>query len=791
MQKIFLSLVIIVASLQCIAQDMLKNIENFAAKFSPERAYLHFDKHAYGQGETIWFKAYVMNEIAPATESKSFYVDWIDDKGKLLQHSPAPLIEGVTNGQFEIPGGYKGKTIQVRAYTKWMLNFDTSFLFYKTIPILNKDSLLAAQKIIINTDVDFFPEGGDMIAGVDNKIAFKATDQWGKPVKIKGVVIDDAGKVVDSVRTLHDGMGFFTINPVVGKTYKVKWKDDKKTERVTALPASKQNGVALAVMVMGDKRNFQVSVPKSYAGELDSVKIIGTMFQHTIFSLAKKVDDKPITGSIPIANLPYGVLTITVFDKQWKPLAERITYINNNMLYTATPTMEVQHWGLSHRARNEIIITLPDAGASSMSVSVTDKAIGADSSENIISGLMLTSELKGRVHNPAYYFKNAGNAVQQHLDLVMLTNGWRRFNWSKIKTGNFNKPAYSKDTAYLSLSGNIMGVVPGTVPAGSPIIVMLKQKNAEGQMLMVPLQRDGSFNDPNAIIFDSARLYYGFQDKSLKGSLVTFMPYKLRMPAVDGTRFGKIFPDTTGMGYLWAMSNEAYTNAERLKFKELESVTVRAKSKPVIQQLDEKYTSGLFTGDGVQLDVLNDPFAKSAIDIFSYLQGKVAGLQISGQGANASLSWRGGAPQLYIDEMPADINFVSSINVNDVAYIKAFRPPFMGGFNGSNGAVAIYTRRGGDAQPDDTKKGLSGAVVEGYAAIKEFYSPKYYSKDVPPNADRDVRSTIYWNPNAAVDAQKKQVLLSFYNNDVTDAFRVVIEGMTVDGKLIHYETTME
>ena len=114
----------------------------------------------------------------------------------------------------------------------------------------------------------------------------------------------------------------------------------------------------------------------------------------------------------------------------------------------------------------------------------------------------------------------------------------------------------------------------------------------------------------------------------------------------------------------------------------------------------------------------------------------------------------------------------------------------MGGFNGANGAIAIYTRRGDDIRME-SGKGLPGSKVEGYTVIREFYSPKYYSRDVAPGADRDVRTTIYWNPNVLIDPKKKEVVLSFYNNDVTDAFRVIIEGMTSDGRLIHYMTTME
>ncbi len=178
------------------------------------------------------------------------------------------------------------------------------------------------------------------------------------------------------------------------------------------------------------------------------------MYQHQVFKLSKDFKDGAVNGVVPTEALPSGILTITAFDKQWKPMAERITYINNGE-FIFHPEMEVQHWGLNKRARNEIQIAVPDSLDADFSVSVTDIDIDADSSDNIISHLMLTGELKGKVYNPAYYFTNDSDTLSQQLDLVMLTHGWRRFNWDKVVKGEFPEINYPKDTAYLSLSGKV------------------------------------------------------------------------------------------------------------------------------------------------------------------------------------------------------------------------------------------------------------------------------------------------------------------------------------------------
>lgn len=773
------------------AQNIEAAINSYAGKYSPERLYIHYDKPAYSAGETIWFKVYMMNELAPAFDSKTIYVDWIDDKGSLLMHGVSPLVDGVTNGQFDIPSEYKGRSIHVRAYTKWMLNFDSAFLYNKDIRVLTKEPAQPPAKTTVISSINFFPEGGDIIAGVSNRIAFKANDQWGRPVRVKGVVVNSEGKAVDSIKAMHDGMGYFFLTPEAGNNYTVKWKDEKAVEHTSPLPQIKQTGIAMLVTVSGSNRVLNIHYTPENAASIDSIHILGTMYQHQAFNIARATNTPFIRLSIPTTELPSGILTITIFDKRWNAIAERITYVNNEE-YRFQPEMEVQRWGLNKRARNEVKITVPDSLVANFSVSVTDAAIGADSSSNIISHLLLTSELKGDVYNAAYYFSNNDDSVAQHLDLVMLTHGWRRFKWEEVVSGKFAKPKFDRDTAYLSLSGKLYGVMPGQIRPGTSIILLVKQKDNKGGFNLVPLTANGTFNDPSVIIFDTAHIYYQFpKTAGLGDASVQFMPDRLPAPTLTNVPITStnIWSDTIGLARQLALAKEANEAAEKLKIKTLENVTVKSRTKSPVQLLDEKYTSGLFIGDGYQFDLVNDPTSGSALNIFNYLQGKVAGLQVNTTSNPPSLQWRGGSPQLFLDEVPTDPDFVSSVSVNDVAYIKVFRPPFMGGFNGANGAIAIYTRRGNDVKPTPGK-GLNNNKVYGYTQIKEFYSPNYASFK-QANEQRDVRTTLYWNPSVIAAPGQRQVVVTFYNNDVTNAFRVVIEGMTRDGRLAHLEQLME
>lgn len=769
------------------AQSIENTLAKYSEKYAQERTYIHYDKPVYAAGETIWFKAYLMQDILPALDSKTLYIDWIDEKGTVLSHTAIPVQQGAAHSQFDIPTTYSGAFIHVRAYTRWMLNFDSAFLYNRDIKVVGTTQRNVSKPAATITDLQFFPEGGDAIEGIKNNIAFLAADQWGRPVRITGVV-QSSGAVVTTFSSRHDGMGSFYFMPQPGATYTATWKDAKGTAHTTALPTIKNTGVALQVAMQGAKRRFTLTRTSNVPEPLKRLHVVGTMRENFVFETGIDLTaNATFSGLIPTETLPTGILTITVFDADWNAVAERITFVKNED-YQFIPALEVAHWGLNKRARNELQLTIPDSIEANLSVSVTDGAIAKDSSANIIAHLLLTSEVKGYVPQADYYFAGNTDSVNQALDLVMLTHGWRRFKWEEVVKGKVPVIKYPKDTTYLSLSGKLYGTQPGNAPTG--IALFLKSKDSGSRMIMEPVKPDGTFNDPDAVFFDTLQVYYQVQPAKLfKNVDVGFMLN--RLPALNYTAPQVPFSsnDTTGDYRLYLLAQERAKASELMKEKMLANVTVRAKTKSPIQALDEKYTSGLFGGsDSYQFDLVNDPLAASYPTIFNYLQGKVAGLQI-GSGAQPSLQWRGGSPAVYLDEIVTNVDMLSSLSVGDIAYVKVFRPPFMGGFNGANGAIAIYTRKGGDVAA--TKgKGLNRNTITGYTPAKQFYAPNYDRIDIR-NEQADFRTTLYWNPTVVLTPKSRTVTLVFYNNDVTKSFNVVVEGITKDGRLAHLTLVME
>ncbi len=790
--RLFIYCAVLIA--RSFAQHIDSTLAIYADQYPQERMYLQYDKPAYSPGETVWFKAYLMAGILPSPISKNGYADFYDAEGRLLAHSVFPIIEASFRGQFEVPDSVTASFVHVKAYTTWMLNFDTAFLYEKNIRILPKKPAKTLSKFTVVPSVQFFPEGGDAVAGLSSKIAFKATDQTGRPVKIKGVITGSNNAVVDTLKTLHDGMGLIRLLPKAGETYTAKWYDEQGAQHQTALPPVKSSGATFELSAGVNKKNFIIRRTEDVPDNMKQLHLVATVHQQLVYMAnVKLLDAASIGGAIPTEALPTGVMQVTLFSNDWVPLAERICFVNNNEALFE-PEVGFKALGLGKRGKNTFEIDLPDTVLANLSVAVTDKGIGLDSSDNIIAHLLLTGDLKGNVYKPGYYFSNSSDSAAQHLDLVMLTNGWRRYNWQAIVAGKTPNMKYPADTAYLTFSGKVFGVTPSQLRGAGELFAIIKGKDSSTQTVTAAIKPDGTFGDQNMVLFDSAKIYYQFvgsrslADMSEVRFMTTVIPSQKKI-VFDKQKMVSL-QDTAGNARLLFLANEEARLQEAIKTTTLQGVTVTTKTKSPLQKLDEQYASGLFQGsDAYQFDLINDPTANGYPSVFSYLQGKVAGLQISANGSTPSLSWRGGSPSVYLNETPADVNQLSNMSMADVAYIKVFRPPFMGGFNGASGAIAVYTRKGGDT-PKPAGKGLPYKNVIGYTIMKDFYSPNYGTID-SRNEAQDVRSTLYWNPMILTTGENHKIVLSFYNNDVTDAFRVIVEGVTKDGRLTHVEKVLE
>lgn len=783
------------------AQQIDSMINVYGERYPQEKVHIHFDKALYNPGETIWFKAYLFSGLLPSPISRNFYTELIDPAtGKVLQRKITPIFEASTAGFFDLPLTLTNTSLIFKAYTTWMLNFDTAFVYSKNIRVVNKNTVADKIPADNKTTLKFFPEGGDMIAELSNPVAFKATDSYGLPVGVKGVVKNAKGAVVASFNSVHDGMGKFELEPEANTTYYAEWKDEKGKSYKTDLPAARPNG-ALLQMIGSDKlQSFIIKRSTNATPELQKFYLVGNMYQQVVYKATINLTSNFMTsGTIPISELPSGILEMTLFNSNWQPLAERVVFINKeDYVFDASISPGVKNTG--KRGKNVVTIEVPDTLRSNLSVSITDAAMADKGEDNIISRLLLTGDIKGYVHEPSYYFNVVDDSTRYYLDLVMLTHGWRRFKWQDLAAGKLPTIKYPRDN-YLALKGEVLGVPASQIPPGSTINAFMEAKDSSRQLFSLPLDARGQFKEEGLIFFDTVKLYYQFnKDKRLtERAVVNFTNGTWRglstLPLDSAWRI-PVPLDTSALNrsrFIAAEADRIRPDLDK-RIKTLEAVTVKARQRSTKDLMDEKYARGLFAGgDAVSFDMVNDPFAQSAQNIFQFLQGRVAGLQVNMSGANGpTLTWRQSNTSLFLDEMPVDANMIQNIPVSDIAYVKAFRPPFFGASGGgAGGAIAIYTRKGNDAKPNTAVPGgMEKNLLAGYASLKEFYSPDY-SKQSDLFEVADVRTTLYWAPYILTDKSSRRTTITFYNNDVTKRIKVILEGMNEEGRLTRVEKLIE
>ena len=775
------------------AQRFDSVLNELDSKYPQEKLYLHFDRSLYSPGETIWFKAYLFSGAYPSPFSKTVYAELLDEQGKLLQRRSAPIIQGGAAAAFDLPENLAASTVYVRAYTRWMLNFDSSFLFVKPIPIANKPNAPAATTASAPIAfLQFFPEGGDLVAGISSRVAFKATDSRGLPISVKGDIVTTTGKKITTFSSVHDGMGYFTLQPQAGEKYKATWKDQSGKQQETNLPSFLSSGVVIKVNNLGNKIDF--TLERTPDAQIPNAYVVAQLHQQLLYRAKANLASRTIaSGSLPLENIPAGIVQLTLFTEDSKPLAERIVFVNQDDYFFITD-LNAPLKSTAKRARNVLQIDVPDTIACNLSISVTDASLNpaVNGEDDIFSHLLLTSDIKGYVHQPAYYFSGVDSAVQ-NLDLVMMTNGWRRFKWDDVLAGKFPVIKHQPD-GYMAVQGKVSGL--GRSELVQRDLTGLVETKTGRYFLNIPVKQDGTFIIDDMVFYDTAKIYYQFnndKDKILTSrGVFEFRNNMYNHPLTAkpvSERFILPLRQDSLVDKNAALNKKRLTQEEASrKVQTLATVEVKAAARTKEMKLNDQYTSGLFQGDGRVFSIEDDPFAVSAMSVFQYLQGRVAGLQIgSSAGATPpSLSWRGSPVSLFLDEMQIDASSIQSLPMQDVAMVKVFNPPFFGGFGGgTGGAIAVYTKKGSNALQG--VKGLDAVNVVGYSPIKEFYSPDY-SKYVPSSDDPvDYRTTLYWNPFVLTNKQNRRIIIQFFNNDNTRKMRVVIEGINVEGKLTRIE----
>ena len=727
-------------------------------------------------------KAYILCGSKPSTLSKNIYFDWTDAYGNLLYHSVSPITESVATGTFIVPAFLTGGAVHVKAYTQWMLNFDSSFLFNKDIAVLSSwDGNLRTERH--SASIQFFAEGGDLINGLPSVVAFEVTDQRGNPVEIKGVIKKTNGEVIDSFATMHRGMGIFTFRPLNTETYTAFWKDEFGESHTTGLPQIKTTGAAMRIVpAKNNSIHFQVERPADCPDNFKSLTIIATMHQQVLYQSAIDLSTKTMADAdINVSTFPSGVLQITLFDTHMVPFAERVAFVNNHQFELAAQ-FKKELVNLNKRGRNEISIEVPDSLSANLSVSVTDGGLGSDTSNNIITDFLLSSDIKGNIVDPAYYFTTNQTNTNFYLDLIMRTHGWRRFKWEDVVAGKLPVIQYPADSDYIKIKGQVFSTQG--FEANDSIALLMITKDRKKQILNLPVSTNGSFTQKGAFFYDSVQIAYKLNHpaKMNSNSSVRFQTSLLPQGILSNARASE--PDFSWMKVpdvvLEKESGGQITELHNYSRLSLGMTYVFTPSN-INDQTKNSYETASHYLQSNFPDLKFPYAAKETGDPGNNQENRYTSYSANNQPQQAFGSQQKNNVNLSLDGVLVNMDDLRQLNMKDVLFIK-----FIQKTGPKELPTLSITSRQSIDQNNIMNNKTGFAVITGYTPAKEFYSPQY-ADNVEDHQATDFRSTLYWNPRVVTDKNHRKIKLVFYNNDISNKFRVVVEGMNKEGKLTRIE----
>jgi hypothetical protein len=790
-------------------------LAKFKNNFPQEKVFLQTDKSYYFPGESIWMKAWCALDGAPSYLSRILYVDLVNSQGEVITKKMYRLDSlGSTPADMEVPAQIKSGNYTLNAYTLWMLNFP-QFVYQKNIYIYNAATYQPATPAATGINVHFFPEGGDIIAGTKNRIAFTATDKNGWAVKVQGNVTDNTGKTVASFSTEHNGMGSFEIDAEPGKTYTATITNGNKTQY--KLPATKEEGIGLRVENANPNRAFVLlSRAEKNKEKYGLLKVVAQMYNQVVFKAELNFDEGQMAAPIPKKNLPPGIMQVTVFDARNNPLAERLVFIENYKLIN--PGISTDTVNTKARSKNQVSFSINDINTAALSCLVTSDIAGAGSNEddNIASSLLLTTDLPGYINNPGYYFKNKEPQTLQYLDLLLMTRGWRRFEWKRILQNDYVALKYPVESA-ITVSGFVTKSDRKEVVKEGKVNFIIKGDDSTSLLAEATLTDKGEFLLNNVNYMKSAAVAYMGTNNRKENFVVDV---KLNPAYIDSLKRSfyntGINLDTINLASKNALSqyfqmtgndNAAFKNAQTLQ-----GVVVTGRKLSREDSLNREYAGGPFLmGKAI------DPSAtKHARSIWQIIQQTVPGITVEGNPfdpkvsfnrfnglGNENFSLSAGSSSdgsisndivmqtngiaYYLNEINVSKDIINTLMPEDVALIKVLKNE--GAVLGaSQGAIALYTKKGMAVGKLPFEKTYTVVKREGYAIVRQFYNVDHsLARDAK---DPDNRHTLYWNGKMSPSKDGKY-RFRFFNNDTSKQFRLVIQGIDKDGQLIYGEQIIQ
>ncbi len=662
------------------------------------------------------------------------------------------------------------------------------------ISIAEKEIVNASFKLKQETneiDFQFFPEGGELISDIPNQIGFKAIKKNGLGVDVKGIIIDEQNNEISNFASSYAGMGSFYLTPDNSKSYKAKLTLKDGTTKVVDLPKANAQGISLQVVntnsdvinvkIIANATFFETNKGKSFF--ITALNANATYYAATINLLNQVVLIK-----IPKKDLPSGIAQISLFSSTSEPLSERLVFVLNDNKMNLTLKSDLPTYKPRQKVKMTLdakVTTLPIIGDFSVSVIDEQKVPSDENTETtILSSLLLTSDLKGYIEKPNYYFNKTDDKKLADLDKLMLTQGYRRFSYKDILAGKY--PAVN----YLPEQGiNITGMLRDLT--GMPIKKGTLRLTVTGKPISseITTSNMGLFNFQNLVFPDSSEVVISAKYNANAANLMILVD---GFPSPIGGKNLNIADEVNNIDTV--LSSYLSNSQKQYRFlRTLKAVEVKGTGLKKPSHKDHAALSGL--GQNADHEISGESLSGCS-SLLECLRTRTPGLtyDINEQKFYISRDYNSGVKipvQVFINGNPVDARDINNVSAADLESVEVFLKDILGTVDrlyGTRGVLVINTKKAPVGQKISKQQLMDMLpktnVVKfspmGYSKERQFYNPKYL-----PNAiinSNDLRTTIYWNPKLITD-EMGNASFEFFNADGRGTYRAVVEGFDKNGNI--------
>ncbi|MGV3559744.1 hypothetical protein [Larkinella arboricola] len=751
-----------------------QQLEAYRSRMLQEKLFIHTDRSFYVAGELLWFKInYVDGTFhRPLSLSKVAYLEVLDKDNRPVLQTKVALAEGAGNGSLFLPTTLPSGHYLLRGYTNWMKNFSPDYFFEKPVTIVNsfRKLELPVLKDTLAYDVQFFPEGGNLVQNLSSTVAFKAVGGDGKGVDLPGVILDQRNDTVVRFRPFRFGMGRFTFTPAEGKQYRAVLTDARGRTFTRPFPPVQTQGYTMRVEEAGNEQ-LRVTVHSATAASAPVFLLVHTRLA-AIQSDQQPLRDNTATFTINKKSLGEGISHLTVFDASRKPVCERLYFKRPERRLTIDA--RITSGALSTREKAVFEITTQDEtgkpAQTDLSVAVYQlDPLASTESGNIMTHLLLTSDLRGTVESPDYYFTATGPDVPEATDNLMLTQGWRRFGWETVLQPTPLTEDYVAEVNGHFIRGKVVDGATGrpvkgtnaylSVP-GKHILLYASRSDANGRIQFEMKEFFGpkdlvAYLNPRDSMYRLALQNPFFERYSASRLPVFDFPASLKEPLL-----ARSIP--------MQVQNAYYReNLVRYHYPRVDSI-------PFYGSADEKYRLDDYTRFPVMEEVFRE-----------YVPGVMARKRRNGYTISVlntpQKEFMSGQPLVLLDGVPVfDMDNVMAIDPRKVQKLEVMTRHYIVGPMVFDGIISFTTYKGDLAGYRPDAKALL-ADYEGLQIPRDFYAPRYDTPQQSNSRLPDLRTLLYWTPSLKTNAQGK-AQLDFYTSDQAGRFRIVLNGIAADGR---------